>query len=93
MVINVGFDDDTKVKFFEKFQTEELRPDVSSPKQQTEDETRPPRKKNQNISLYKANKKHFTVLYNVADIRFVGGEIFLFFSLILVKIYRAMPPL
>ena len=52
VVINVGFDDDTKVKFFEKFQTEEFRPNVSSPKQQTELETRPPRKNIfKNISL------------------------------------------
>ena len=44
VVINVGFEDDTQVKFFENFQTGQLRPHISTQQQQTELETQPRKK-------------------------------------------------
>ena len=41
MVTKIGFEDDTKIKFFENFQTAELPPSVTSTPKQTELETRP----------------------------------------------------
>ena len=72
VVTNVGFEDDTEVRFMGDFQTAQLRPHVSKSHQQLEQETSP----RKNILKYfsKLNPKQN---FNVADIPFFVVEIFL----------------